>query len=135
MLWGNFSLFGVGFWCEKLIFVLLITCLMKVFVNRILPVGRHFGAMNLFGILFVKPDVEVSPRLLNHEEIHSRQMRELLWLPFYVLYVTEWVVRLVQCGMRPIEAYRRISFEREAYRHEGDLGYLGRRRRFAMWRR
>ena len=73
--------------------------------------------------------------MLNHEEKHSRQMRELLCLPFYVLYVTEWVVRLVQCGMRPIEAYRRISFEREAYRHEGDFGYLGRRRRFAMWRR
>ena len=33
------------------------------------------------------------------------------------------------------KAYMAISFEREAYAHGRDFGYLSGRRRFAQWRR
>lgn len=107
---------------------------MKLIRNRFLPFGSRFGAINLFGLLFVKPSMNVTPQVLNHEAIHSRQMRELLYVPFYILYVMEWLCRMVQFHGRHYEAYSHISFEREAYAHGNDLGYLHRRRAFAQWR-
>lgn len=77
----------------------------------------------------------MTPRMINHEAIHSRQMRELLYLPFYLLYVLEWLVRLVQFRGNSFQAYKHISHEMEAYSHDADPDYLRRRRPFAMWRR
>jgi hypothetical protein len=106
---------------------------MKIIENKILPLGRH-DAINLFGLLFVKDRNIVSPALLNHEKIHSQQMRELLWVFFYMLYVVEWCVRLVQHRGKGDAAYHAISFEREAYGNDHNPCYLQHRRRFAMWR-
>ena len=64
--------------------------------------------MNLFGVFFVHPRVRLSKRLINHESIHTAQMREMLYVPFYVVYVIEWLIRLLLKG----DAYRNISFER-----------------------
>ncbi len=60
---------------------------------------------------------------INHERIHLRQQLELLVLPFYVWYFAEYLVRLLQLKDRK-KAYYAISFEREAYENEKDLGYL-----------
>ena len=107
---------------------------MKVIRNAILPVGKSFGAINLFGVLFAKRDMRLSPEVINHELIHSAQMRELLYIPFYVVYLIEWILRLIQCKGRFYEAYRHISFEKEAY-HQGDNpDYLKHRLPFAQWR-
>ena len=103
---------------------------MKIIHNRFIPF-RGFAAINLFGVLFVRRGVRMSPALLNHERIHTAQMRELGYVLFYVIYLVEWLLRL----LRPGNAYRKLSFESEAYRHEGDLRYLSRRPRFAQWRR
>jgi len=102
---------------------------MLIIRNRYIPV-RGFSAINILGILFVRPDTHVTPRLLNHERIHTMQMLEMGIIFFYLWYVTEWLVRLTQRG----SAYYQISFEREAYRHERDLTYLHRRRWYA-WAR
>lgn len=107
---------------------------MKVIRNRLIPFGKHYGAINLFGILFVRHGVDVTPGVINHERIHTAQIRELLYIPFYVVYVLEWLYRLVQCGGNGYKAYMSVSFEREAYRHGDDLSYLGRRRLFGQWR-
>lgn len=107
---------------------------MRIVRNDIIPVGRGFAAINLFGVLFVRRGVALSAELLNHEAIHSRQMRELLYVPFYVLYVAEWLVRLAICRGDAMRAYRGISFEREAYGHAADPDYLRRRRLWAQWR-
>ena len=112
----------------------VISKIMKVIRNSILPIGREFGAINLFGVLFAKRDIRLTPEVMNHEEIHSRQMRELLYIPFYLIYVAEWFCRLVRCRGNSYRAYREISFEREAYRHGPDLSYLPRRKPFAQWR-
>lgn len=108
---------------------------MKIIYNSILPFGRDYSAINLMGVLFVKHGIRLTPELLNHEAIHSAQIREMVYLPFYLLYVLEWLWRLLQTRGNSLEAYCRISFEREAYAHGSDLSYLLRRRRFAQYRR
>ena len=102
---------------------------MKIVRNRFLP-PKGFRAINLLGWIFVRRGTSLSEVDIRHESIHTRQMLELWVLPFYVLYVGEWLVRLCMRG----DAYRNISFECEAYSHEHDPHYLQNRPRFA-WRR
>ena len=102
---------------------------MKIVRTRHIPFG-HFSAINLLGVLFVHPGVYLSQELINHERIHTRQMLELAVLPFYLFYVIEWIVRLPMHG----NAYRNISFEREAYRYQRQPDYLKRRRPYAWLR-
>lgn len=108
---------------------------MKVIHNRLLPPGRNYSAINLFGVLFVKNGTAVTPLLLNHEAIHTAQMRELWYLPFYLLYIMEWLWRLAECRGNSYKAYRSISFEREAYSCAGNPGYLSERHSFAQYRK
>lgn len=107
---------------------------MKIIRNRFIPFGRHYGAINLFGVLFVKRSMGVTPEVINHERIHTAQMRELLFLPFYLIYILEWLLRLVQTRGAAHRAYHLISFEREAYRWGSEVSYLRRRKAFAQWR-
>lgn len=106
----------------------------KVVRNSILPLGHDYGAINLFGILFAKKEFHLTPSNVNHELIHTAQMRELFYLPFYILYIVEWFIRLVQFNGNAFRAYQNISFEREAYKHQFDLDYLNWRPHFAQWR-
>lgn len=57
-------------------------------------------------------------------------MKELGYILFYIIYVVEWLVRLFMKG----NAYRNISFEKEAYSNQYNLAYLGKRKHFAQWR-
>ncbi|MBR1804089.1 MAG: hypothetical protein IJ775_04205 [Muribaculaceae bacterium] len=102
---------------------------MRIIRSRHIPFG-HFSAINLLGVLFVHPGVYLSSELINHERIHTRQMLELGIIFFYLIYVLEWLVRLTMRG----NAYRNISFEREAYAHQRDLDYLSHRRPYAWLR-
>lgn len=104
---------------------------MKIIYNNMIPF-RGFIATNLFGILFVRKKYKgkINARILNHESIHTRQMKELLYVFFYILYVAEWVIRLFMPG----NAYRNLSFEREAYTNEDRDNYLQSRKRFAFTR-
>lgn len=90
------------------------------------PLRRH-AAINIFGVFFVHPEVQVSKRLITHEKIHTAQMRELAYIPFYLIYLIEWLLRLFMKS----NAYMSIGFEREAYRHENDPTYLKRRKHYA----
>lgn len=107
---------------------------MKIIYNSIIPF-KGFVAINLFGVLFVRNDLKhpIGMLTINHESIHSRQYKELLWLGFLPLYLIEWFVKLfVYWNSR--KAYRNISFEREAYRNQNDLSYLERRKKFAWFK-
>lgn len=101
---------------------------MIVIRNNVLPL-KGFHAMNFFGVLFCRNGVRLTPSLLRHELIHTRQMWEMLIVGFYVWYVAEWLVRLFLDG----DAYGNIGFEREAYAHMHDARYLEQRHPFA-WR-
>lgn len=105
----------------------------RIIVNRWLP-PKGFAAINLCGFLFVRHGVTLDKRLINHERIHTRQMLELLVIPFYLWYVVEWLVLLCRCRNN-LEAYRRIRFEAEAYRHDADLEYLKHRPFWAFMRK
>ena len=71
-------------------------------------------------------------RIINHESIHIKQQEELLILPFYLLYVTEWFVKLFFYGKK---SYYNISFEREAYDNDDNLSYLNTRKKYAWIKR
>ena len=114
---------------------------MAIIRNRVIPFPGY-KAINLFGVLFAKPNARIDEMTINHESIHSKQYKELLtvglvlfiiiqliftpiwWLSlllfltvglslFYVFYVLEWILK----GFK----YRGISFEREAYIWQGDV--------------
>ena len=106
---------------------------MKIIYNNILPFPGYL-AINLFGILFVRKDAAkrkpVDDVVINHEAIHSKQMAEMLWIPFYIWYGIEWFIKLFIYGNAK-EAYRNISFEREAYQNEYNLDYLNERKSYA----
>lgn len=71
--------------------------------------------------------------LLNHERIHLRQQIELLVLPFYLIYLVELIYNFAKYG-NFWRAYRQISFEKEAYEKEGDLGYLKSRKAYTSFK-
>lgn len=102
---------------------------MKIIYNNLLPF-RGFTAMNFFGIIFVRKEHKgkLNSKTLNHELIHTAQMKELLYVFFYLWYVIEWIVRLFLPG----NAYRQIIFERETYQNEGNPDYLSRRKFFSF---
>lgn len=103
---------------------------MKVIINSIIPC-KGFTAINLFGVVFVRKKIRSQhnisiydwEKMFNHELIHTAQMKELLYLPFYILYGIEWLIRL---GMyrNTKEAYRNVSFEREAYDKQAYFNYI-----------
>jgi len=72
-------------------------------------------------------------RLIRHEQIHIQQQIELLVIPFYLLYFTEFLIRWL-ISLNFDKAYRTISFEREAFDFDNDESYLQRRKKFGMWR-
>ena len=102
---------------------------MKIVRNKYIPFAGY-KAINLFGILFVKNNTKIDEVTINHERIHTAQMRELLYILFYIWYVMEWFIRL----FLKESAYRNISFEREAYQNGSDLNYLNDRRVFAWFK-
>jgi len=96
--------------------------------NNILPI-KGFKAMNLFGILLIRKGKVMTDKNIRHEQIHTEQMKEMLYIGFYLWYVIEWLIRLILC-MSAKRAYYSISFEQEAYKHQEDVSYLERRRRY-----
>lgn len=100
---------------------------MKIIYNNIIPF-KGFKAINICGIVFVRKDVSRMTWIdYNHEKIHTEQMKEMLYIFFYLWYLIEWIIRLFRKG----NAYRNISFEREAYTYEQSNNYCKNRKRFA----
>ncbi len=106
---------------------------MKVIYNRLIPF-RGFKCINLFGVLFVREGCVMSAEDFNHESIHTAQMKELLYAPFYLFYLLEWLYRLIHyrdC----IKAYHDITHEREAYDNQEDPDYLINRKPYNQFKK
>lgn len=101
---------------------------MKIIRNDIIPF-KGYKCVNLFGILFVREDARIDAVDINHEMIHTAQMKEMLYVFFYLWYLIEWIFRLFQYRFSHA-SYRNISFECEAYGNQIDMGYLSVRKRF-----
>lgn len=96
---------------------------MKIIYNNLIPFPG-FKAINLFGIVFArKPLKDID---INHESIHTAQMKELLYIGFYIWYLIEWIVLLFKYK-DSYKAYRNIRFEKEAYSNELNVQYLNNR--------
>lgn len=108
---------------------------MKIIYNNIIPF-KGYLAINLFEFLFVRKELKdkLNSIVINHEAIHSEQMKELLYIPFYIIYLLEWLYKVLFKYPFSKKAYRDISFEKEAYTYEEDFGYLRRRKHFSMWK-
>ena len=90
---------------------------MKIIINNIIPF-KGFSAINICGVVFARH--ELSAKTLRHEAIHTAQIKEMFYIFFYLWYLIEYVIKLIFCKGN---AYRSISFEREAYKHEHELDY------------
>jgi hypothetical protein len=111
-----------------------------------LVLAKGFSGFMFFGLVLGVG--KVPERMERHEMIHVHQWLEVtlawcfiaLWIGllcgawwtgalapvvYYVLYVVNWLVALVVPGVK--DAYRAISFEREAYANETDMLYLDER--------
>lgn len=98
--------------------------------NKILFGG--FRGITLFPFIIMnKESLKTNKTFINHEKIHYWQQVELLVLPFFVWYVLEYLFRLIQYR-KPMEAYRNISFEREAYANQSNLNYLKERKVYSF---
>ncbi len=94
-------------------------------IKYLIPKG--YRGLAVFPFIFVKDKEDRQNTVfINHEKIHLRQQLELLVIPFFVWYMLEYFFRLIQYRKTYL-AYRNISFEREAYANESDLGYLASR--------
>lgn len=94
-------------------------------------VAPAYSGMALFPFILLRRHAG-DPRLLRHERIHLRQQAELLVLPFYIWYLLEYGLYRLR-GYSHSRAYHAIRFEREAFAHDMDPGYLERRRVWAFW--
>ena len=79
--------------------------------------------MAIVWAIFVRNDVRVTTNVLRHESIHLRQQKEMLVVFFFLWYIIEWLIRLIQYH-NAMTAYKNISFEREAYANQGFIDYL-----------
>ena len=87
-----------------------------------LPKG--YVGLTIYPYIFLKQgDLKWDKTLINHEKIHLRQQLELLIIPFFLLYILEFLIILCW-HLNWNKSYRNISFEREAYTNEKDLNYL-----------
>ena len=107
---------------------------MKVIFNNFIPF-KGFAAINLFGVFFVRNGVyknnSLPKKTINHESIHTHQMRELGYIFFYIWYFIEWLLLLPTFGKK---AYYNISFEREAYDNERKYKYLENRKHYSWFK-
>lgn len=97
---------------------------MRVVYNNLLPF-KGFVGIYLFGVLFVRKEYEnkLDVFVINHESIHDKQAKRMLFIFFYLWYIVEYLCKLFVYKFDSIAAYRNISFEREAYANMYDLSY------------
>lgn len=89
------------------------------------------NAITLFPFVLVDKKTKITRRLVQHEKIHLRQQLELLVIPFYILYIVEYLVNLIRHQSTYL-AYYNISFEKESYQHEDTANYL-QKRKYYSW--
>jgi len=100
---------------------------MIIICQRLLKNTKISGITLFPFILLRKKELRHNQILINHEKIHLRQQLELLIIPFYIWYLSEYYIKYLKYK-NPELAYRNISFEREAYENDQNLDYLKNRK-------
>lgn len=90
-------------------------------------IPKNYRGMAIFPFIFIKYRLDKKDLFfVNHERIHLRQQIEMLFFPFFIWYLFEFFIRLIQYKNSNL-AYKNICFEREAYANEKNLEYLKKR--------
>ena len=100
------------------------------FLNSI-SLFMRIGGISIFPFIILREKYQGTVRgeqIVNHETIHFQQQLELLVIPFYILYVLNFIINL--CTMNPTP-YKNILFEKEAFYNENNLEYLETRKRYS----
>ncbi len=87
------------------------------------------SAITLFPFILFDKKIKLTRRLVQHEKIHVQQQLELLIIPFYILYLSEYFYNLIRYKSSR-KAYFNISFEKECYQNETTKNYLLKRKPF-----
>ena len=107
---------------------------MWIVKNKLIPF-KGYKIFNLLGlILFVRSDSKtpITEVDINHEKIHSTQIKEMLWLGFYLWYIIEYLIILISGKHdRQNDSYHDISLEEEAYNNQYNLDYLKNRKHYS----
>jgi hypothetical protein len=90
----------------------------KLKIKKLTGFLKFFLSKNVIGITLAPFD----------EKIHGKQQIEMGIIFFYIWYLLEWFFKLFKYGK---QAYRNISFEREAYDNDMDFDYISQRKTFA----
>ena len=106
---------------------------MKIIYNDVLPT-KEYIAINIFNIIFARKKMRAYPDsiknvIINHELIHTEQIKELFYIPFYVLYLCNYIYNLFIYKNHK-DAHRNIYFEKEAYDNETNLDYIKTRKKY-----
>ena len=106
---------------------------MKIIYNDILPIKGHI-AINIFGLILARKKMKYYPDfvknvIINHELIRTEQIKELLYIPFYILYLCNYIHNLFIYKNHK-DAYRNIYFEKETYDNETNLDYIKTRKKY-----
>ena len=123
---------------------------MKVIYNKFIPF-KGFYAITIIKWIFVREECRyldgssVYNKMVNHESIHKQQILDFTpeifpsWLRytigsicFYLLYVLEWLFKLIPCLITKNNAYRSLCAEQEAFENELDFDYINKRKRL-IW--
>lgn len=94
----------------------------------------YITAVTLFPFILVRSELMSDEVLINHEQIHIEQYKELLFLGFFLIYAYDFIKSILS-GNSWETAYNDIRLEKEAYAHESDLDYLESRRRYNWFKR
>ena len=123
---------------------------MKVIYNKLIPFKGSY-AITIIKWIFVREKYKhldgsrIYNKMINHESIHEQHILDFTpkafpsWLRyamgsicFYLLYVLEWLFKLIPCLIAKRNAYRSLCAEQEAYENERDFDYINKRKRL-IW--
>lgn len=104
---------------------------MKIVYTKWFPFGPYH-TINLFGILFTKRDYLTRDTLL-HEQIHTVQMKEMLYIFFYLWYGVEYII-IRFFHKKQNNAYHDVSFEEEAHDNAYNWNYLETRKHYTWFK-
>jgi len=103
-----------------------------IFYTKYKIFWKYLG-ITIFPFIFINKSQKGNEVIINHEKTHLRQQIELLWIIFFIWYGIEFVIRYFQYK-NWAEAYRNISFEREAYANEKNFFYNKEKKFFSFIR-
>ena len=103
---------------------------MILIFKHIIP--KKYIGLTIYPFIFLKTkSLKENKVLINHEKIHLKQQLELLWIFFFIWYLTEGFIKLLYYRNWDL-AYKNISFEKEAYQNEHNTTYLENRKHYCF---